>query len=767
MSKPSTSTQAKSSTSSSTNSNSANRLVIPSYIQRKGALGKNDATDKLNKIMNAIDQIYKENASSLSFQVLYTSGYQIVLHKHGEMLYNGVKQTLSNYIQGVREKIMECTDEVFLRQLLAQWEKHRTSVSMVRDILMYMDRNYVPQYKKTPVFELGIKLFGHEVFHKNTLERIQRLILDIIRKDREGFEVADRFLLKSLCVMMIEISKKEVYQPHFERVFLNESRQFFSHEASQRFESSTATDYLKKVTDRLHEERDRAARCMDEETRVKIEDVIKQVMIDSYKTRIIEKDGSGCKVMLQEWRVKDLRLVFDVLSMVPGALDPCVELVLNYCRSQGYEIVKDKDMEEKPLEMIEKLIKLKENYDDLLDSAFSTLNEHSTSTKDSRIRSPTFAKAVKTAFDDIINANEKFPEFLSLYVDSKLKKGKTQILETEFDILFDQVIGLFRHLREKDIFETYYKKHLAKRLLSQRSQSDEAEKSFITKLKTEFGYQFTSKLEGMFTDMRVSRETMESYKNYIELNSNKKPPIDLSIQVLTTGYWPVQQSFNITIAKAMEQTCNVFKDFYLHAHSGRKLTWQYNMGTCDVRANGFDKPYEINVSTFQACILLLFNENESLTYGDILQLTKIPSKDLKVNLLALTVKNQTHDKVLSKDGGKTLDKDSKFTPNNEFKSKLIKVKINPVVLKESSEQAKQTQEKVDEERKWQLDATIVRIMKARKTIEHRDLVIEVTQQLQHRFMPSPDLIKKRIESLIEREYLQRDEESRSRYNYLA
>jgi cullin 3 len=67
-----------------------------------------------------------------------SSGYQIVLHKHGEMLYNGVKNTLSNYIQGVREKIMECKDEVFLKQLLAQWEKHRTSVSMVRDILMYM-----------------------------------------------------------------------------------------------------------------------------------------------------------------------------------------------------------------------------------------------------------------------------------------------------------------------------------------------------------------------------------------------------------------------------------------------------------------------------------------------------------------------------------------------------------------------------------------------------------------------------------------------------
>jgi cullin 3 len=71
-------------------------------------------------------------------------------------------------------------------------------------------------------------------------------------------------------------------------------------------------------------------------------------------------------------------------------------------------------------------------------------------------------------------------------VDSKLKKGKTQIPESEFDVLFDQVIALFRHMKDKDVFEKYYKTHLAKRLLGGRSQSDEAEKSFISKLKVFF-----------------------------------------------------------------------------------------------------------------------------------------------------------------------------------------------------------------------------------------------------------------------------------------
>ena len=52
--------------------------------------------------------------------------------------------------------------------------------------------------------------------------------------------------------------------------------------------------------------------------------------------------------------------------------------------------------------------------------------------------------------------------------------------------------------QEKDAFEEYYKRHLARRLLNQKSASDDSEKMMISKLKSECGCQFTSKLEGMF-----------------------------------------------------------------------------------------------------------------------------------------------------------------------------------------------------------------------------------------------------------------------------
>ena len=83
-----------------------------------------------------------------------------------------------------------------------------------------------------------------------------------------------------------------------------------------------------------------------------------------------------------------------------------------------------------------------------------------------------------------------------------------------------------RYLQDKDLFERYYKQHLSKRLLVGRVTNDDAEHAMLSKLKTECGYQFTSKLESMFMDIKTSQETMQAFRSHLSEHS-----IDLAVDI--------------------------------------------------------------------------------------------------------------------------------------------------------------------------------------------------------------------------------------------
>lgn len=157
--------------------------------------------------------------------------------------------------------------------------------------------------------------------------------------------------------------------------------------------------------------------------------------------------------------------------------------------------------------------------------------------------------------------------------------------EQEIETILDKTMVLFRYLLEKDVFERYYKTHLAKRLLLNKSVSDDSEKNMISKLKTECGCQFTSKLEGMFKDMSVSNTIMEEFKNHLNNQQISLYGVDLTVRILTTGFWPTQSSTpNCNIPASPRAAFDTFKHFYLAKHSGRQLTLQPQMGTAYINA---------------------------------------------------------------------------------------------------------------------------------------------------------------------------------------
>ena len=427
-------------------------------------------------------------------------------------------------------------------------------------------------------------------------------------------------------------------------------------------------------------------------------------------------------------------------------------------RELGMDIVKDETREK---DMVPRLLALKTAADDAVKRAFDG--------------GEAFAATAREAFEHFVNARaNKPPELIAKFVDGVLRAQGGGGAETERAL--DGALGLFRHVQGKDAFEAFYKKDLAKRLLLGKSASVDAEKSMISRLKAECGAQFTAKLEGMFKDVDLSRDLMKAHNESRKkstataistetVTATETNDVESYVNVLTAGSWPTYPRAEINLPRELERARDAFAAFYLGKHSGRKLAWLDGLGHCVLRAR-FDKgEKELCTSTFQAAVLLLFNSarDESMTAREILDASGMEDGECRRTLQSLACGKH---RVLTKTPkGRDVADTDVFTVNAAFTERLFRVKINSIQLRETEADAAETNEKVFQDRQYQIDACLVRVMKTRKSLAHQSLVSETFAQIA--FPAKPADVKKRIESLIEREYLERDRNDPQTYNYLA
>lgn len=769
--------------------------TIPRPFRSGDPMDEKESSRTWECLKHAIHQIHQHNASSLSFEELYRNAYNLVLHKYGELLYNGVQGVVADHLKTVAQSCVDCPDDRLLEELKKQWDDHKTTMVMIRDILMYMDRNFVSQYKKVPVFEMGLIIFRENVSgHQRVKSRLLTLMLENVAAERRGEQV-DRILLKHTVNMIVElgVQNKNVYRETFEDSFLDHTRKFYQQESVQYISQNTCSDYLKKAEKRIREEKARVENYLHESTMEKIQELCNEEWILAHYKTLIHMENSGCAWMFEHDKTHDLERMFQLFSRAPQTLKEVQRVMTDCICEAGREILNDPEKVKDPVSFIISILALKVKYDQFVKESFKE-------NKDSQL-------ALKQAFESFLNKDTRTAQYLSLFVDDMFRKGlKGMSSDVEIDACLEQVVTVFRFLQDKDVFENFYKQHLSRRLLTGRSVSDEAEKSMISKLKSECGHQYTSKLEGMFQDMKLSEDLMKMYKNSFpnppamapphrswiasvvnvglgtqNLGTQYLSPVDLKVSVLTSGFWPGPPGALCELPAEIQDCCHRFETFYLAKHTGRRLSWQPNHGTADIKAMMPKSRYELSVTTYQMCILMLFNSHQTLSYRDIQSRTNIPLDELRRHFMSLYVNPKV--KILTKcgnDKAKELQDDDMFQVNPSFESKLFRIKVPLVQMKAGAGQdasgttgetgaagSSDLPATVEEDRKHLVEAVIVRIMKSRKMLDHNLLVAEVTRHLNSRFQPSPFLIKQRIEKLIEREYLERSQHDRRVYNYLA
>ncbi|KAK1423076.1 hypothetical protein QVD17_18370 [Tagetes erecta] len=336
------------------------------------------------------------------------------------------------------------------------------------------------------------------------------------------------------------------------------------------------------------------------------------------------------------------------------------------------------------------------------------------------------------AFEFFINRNPRSAEFISLFVDDKLRKCRKGVSEEDVESVLDKAMMKVSFLHEKDVFEMYYQIYLTKRLLSRKVVCNEAEIRLALKLESEFGSLISdpARLKDHEEFVQVLFEIKDKYDRIISLASdndislqngldlafeffvnrnsrsaefitlfidnklrkcrkgisdgfylNHGPDLgdgpSLAVHTLTTGSWPTQRSGTCNLPTELMLLCEKFRLYYLGTHSSQRLSWLTSMGTADLKACfGNSQRHELTVSTYQTCVLMLFNNSNRLMYKEVERAIGIPSLDLKRCLQSMACvkgKNVLEKEPMSKDIGEH----DMFLVNEMFASKFFKVKWEP------------------------------------------------------------------------------------------
>lgn len=409
----------------------------------------------------------------------------------------------------------------------------------------------------------------------------------------------------------------------------------------------------------------------------------------------------------------------------------------------------------------------------------STYNFYGAVVKTAFVDTLSFLAALKKGANTYMNINlvtkthpqgsRASPVLLSKYCDGLLKKSSKMHGGGDVDPLLEGCITVFNFLQDADVFQKFYSKGLAKRLVEGNSASEDAEESMISKLKTTAGADWTRKFQTMFTDVKTSRESTRKFKEKAFDGVLK----DFNAMILKSGSWPFAPNPDqeVKFSGKMKSCCDKYKLWYVAAHTGRKLVWLPIFSKGEVSAQfSLDKKtgkaltFTLQASAHQMAILLLFNDATTITVAEIEKLLR-PAQGWtseKNDYLKAVLSTLYKTKIIlaSPDG-------TVCRLNESWKNKKTRVKIDLPVKAAVAKEAETDHKAIDMERTFVIKAKLVQIMKTRKTMNHTVLVTEVLAALHGKFKPQPRQINKEIGNLIDMDYLERVEGKRNEYNYLA
>uniref|UniRef100_A0A0N4Z956 CULLIN_2 domain-containing protein n=1 Tax=Parastrongyloides trichosuri TaxID=131310 RepID=A0A0N4Z956_PARTI len=712
----------------------------------------------------------------------------------GEEVYNFLKHFIIDYVKKLREKMNNIEGITLLELYVKLWDNFLISATVANTCFSYLNRFYITskieEGKEEVKFikNMLINEFKEHIFLPNH-DNIAAAILDMINKERHNETINSSLILSTLqsyIIMGLTISEKtnqalsggisyhqqynmtsaqrekiikntDIYVKYFEEGYLEATRQFYNMESEEFLQNHSVSEYLVMVENRMNEEKERCSRYMDSRTADALNITLNRVLIEKH----LDIFRKAFEDMVGNNKCDDLARMYNLCKDIPDSKTGFTTTLQSNIVTFGRQLIDScaEQASTNPKFYVQKLLDIYHRFESMVNECFK---------KDFAL-----SEALDKACQDVINENsitiksgskKKCAELVAKYADSILKKN-SKIPDDEMKSALLDLTTIFKYIRDKDTFLNFYSRSYAKRLINDVSVGEEHETDFIGHLKNACGFDFTTKLEKMSKDMMISKDVTKGFRDYLAKNKSTKP-FDFSTNILTNVSWPYKQSMSCTLPSVLNDMWKEFEKFYTGNHSGRKLSLLVDLSKGEMQSNCFERRHIFTCFTPQIAILMIFNDKDKSTFSNIKRKVGMKDGDLKQMILPL-IKNEL---LLSScnSEGTDIDDSSIFELNKSFTNKKVKIDLTRTGGKaEIAKEAVVVCSNVESDRKCLLEAIIVRVMKTRKELKHQQLLAEVIGQIQHRFKPEVNQIKRCIDALIEKEYLKRRDTDKETYEYLA
>ncbi|KAF8168514.1 Cullin family-domain-containing protein [Crassisporium funariophilum] len=688
----------------------------------------------------------------------------------GDDLYNILRIELEQSIGRLSRALTDSTEKdmawiTSFTKALAWFERQ---IDLLKSLLTYVDQVYVIQTKNiTHVSDLAYRLISDRIFgHSQIVERYRNGVKEWLNSERKN--PGDPYQERIIPTLVEHLLRHKQYSA-FEEYYISITREFYVAESEEQAEllKDRPKKFFTHARNRIDAEVRRSLDVLPFEAYILVREVTEKALWSGKAEWLAD---STLASYMHDEDFETLHAMYTLFARV-GATDYMLAAFRNHVRVTVAKIVNDADRDD---EMVQRLLDFKALADKAISFIYPppispdvnpTLPTASTSQLSPPLPDKEFIYALTDAFSIGFKARRNKPaEMIAKYLDKVMRKGQGANSDAHFQAILDGALGLYRFTDDKDVFRTFYHRALAKRLLLEKTASDDFEKRILKKLKENYDPDFGMG-EDMFKDLALSRDSMRDYHARLPEDS---PGHDLTAMVLQRSAWPfAAQQHVVDLPPNMQDQLTAYSDYYKSKHSGRVLDWNHSLGTATLKARFKAGVKELSVSLYQAVVLLLFNDHEAdgIPFLDIKEQTSIDDAELRRTLQSLACGKK---KILKKlPVGRDVDDSDIFKFNPDFDDPRAKVHINSIQAKVSPEESKRTNRSIEDDRKFTLDAAIVRIMKARKEMNYEHLKAATIDAVKSHFVPQVDMIKRRIDALVETEYLERSSTDKNTYMYVA